>query len=123
MILDDFRNFIVQNEIATEEIIKYDYDSSKGEDVLLLTLYDTVPCDLALRSSVSIVFKFNDLRQVREDCFVLYSLLFPQDYFQKAIKINGKIMHLKLNKGPLYSGLDQSKRHNYMLDITVTYER
>ena len=41
----------------------------------------------------------------------------------KSIKINGKTMHLKLNKGPLYSGLDQSKRHNYVLDITVVYER
>ena len=123
MILDDFKNFIVQNEIATEKIIKYDFDSSSGDDVLLLTLYDTVPCDLALRSSISFVFKFNDLRQVREDCFILYTLLFPQDSFQKAIKINGKTMHLKLNKGPLYSGIDQSKRHIYVLDITVTYER
>lgn len=123
MILDDLRSFIVQNEIATEDIIKYDFDSSDGDDVLLLTLYDNMPCDLALRSSVSVVFKFHDLRQVREDCFILYSLLFPEDGFQKAIKINGKTMHLKLNKGPLYSGFDQSKRHNYVLDITITYER
>ena len=123
MILDDLKNFIVQNEIAPEEMIKYDYDSSIGDDVLLLTLYDTVPCDLALRSSVKVVFKFKDLRHVREDCFILYSLFFPEDCFQKAITINGKTMHLKLNQGPLYSGLDQSKRHNYLLDITVTYER
>jgi len=123
MILDDLREFVVQNEITPEDIIKYDYDSSSGKDVLLLTLYDNVPCDLAMRSSVRILFKFQDLRQVREDCFILYSLLFPEDGFQKSIKINGKTMHLKLNQGPLYSGLDQSERHNYLLDITITYER
>ena len=32
MILDDIKSFIVQNALADESVIKYDYDSAKGED-------------------------------------------------------------------------------------------
>ena len=123
MILDDFRNFITQNAIVDENVIKYDYDSSKGEDVCVLTLYDSIPCDLAMRSGIRISIKFNDLTLSRGKCFDLYNLLFPKDNFQKAVVINNKTMHLKLNKGPYYTGKDQSKRHCYVLDITVTYNR
>lgn len=123
MILDDLKNFIVTNNIAEEDSIKYDYDSSKGEDVCVMTLYDSVPCDLAMRSGIRFSIKFSDLSLSRGKCFDLYNLLFPKDNFQKAIVINGKTMHLKLNKGPYYTGKDQSKRHGYVLDITVTYNR
>ena len=30
MILDDIKSFIVQNALADESVIKYDYDSAKG---------------------------------------------------------------------------------------------
>lgn len=123
MILDDIKNFIVQNSLADEALIKYDYDSSKGSDVILLNLYNTLPCDLARRSGVKIVMKFADLKLVRDTCFKLHDLLFPEDCFQKAILINGKTMHVTLNSGPYYLEKDASKRHGYMLDITVTYNR
>ena len=82
MILDDIKNFIVQNSLADEALIKYDYDSSKGNDVILLNLYNTLPCDLARRSGVKIVMKFADLKLVRDTCFQLHDLLFPADCFQ-----------------------------------------
>lgn len=123
MILDDFKAFIVENSLADEAVIKYDYDSSKGENALLLTLYDSAPCDLAMRSGIRITAKFADLTVSRNTCFALHDLLFPEENFQKAIVINGRIMHLKLNKGPYYSDNDPSKRHGYVLDITVTYNR
>ena len=91
--------------------------------MILLHLYDSAPCNLARRSSVRITVKFNDLTEARETCFGIHDLLFPEDLFQKSVKINGKVMHIKLNKGPFYQGKDQSKRHNYILDITVTYNR
>lgn len=123
MILDDFKSFIVQNSLADEEVIKFDYDSGKGQNLLLLTLYDNVPCDLAMRSGIRITVKFADLKLSRDTCFALYNLLFPEDNFQKAVVINGKTMHLKLNKGPCFSDKDPSKRHGYVLDFTVTYNR
>ena len=123
MILDDLKNFIVTNLGTEEEIIKYDYDSSKGDDVIVLQLYNNTPCDLALRSGIKITIKYSDLKLSRDTCFALYNLLFPEDHFQKAIIINGKVMHAKLNNGPYYIQKDQSKRHGYVLDITVTYNR
>ena len=113
MILDDIKSFIVQNALADESVIKYDYDSAKGEDLLLLTLCDNIPCDLAMRSRIRITVKFSDLKL----------LLFPEDNFQKAIVVNGKTMHIKLNQGPYFADKDPSKRHGYVLDITVTYNR
>ena len=123
MILDDLKNFIVQNNIAEETDIKFDFDSAQGEKAVLLHLYDNTPCDLARRSDIRISIKYNDLEEARNTCFDLHDLLFPEDSFQKSIKINNKIMHSKLNKGPFYQGLDKSKRHNYILDITLTYNR
>lgn len=123
MILDDIKNFLVQNNLVQEECIKFDYDSSKGDDTVLLNLYDNAPCDLARRSAVRITLKFSDLKLARDTCFAMHDLLFPEELFQKSILINGKTMHARLNKGPLYQGLDPSKRHNYVLDITVTYNR
>lgn len=123
MILDDLKNFIIQNSLAMGKEIKYDYDASKGDEMILLHLYDSTPCNLARRSSVRITVKFNDLTEARETCFELHDLLFPEELFQKAVKINGKTMHVKLNRGPYYQGKDQSKRHNYILDITITYNR
>ena len=123
MILVDIKSFIVQNALADESVIKYDYDSAKGEDLLLLTLCDNIPCDLAMRSRIRITVKFSDLKLTRDTCFALYNLLFPEDNFQKAIVVNGKTMHIKLNQGPYFADKDPSKRHGYVLDITVTYNR
>lgn len=123
MILDDLKNFIIQNNLAQNGCIKYDYDSTNGGNTILLNLYDNSPCDLARRSDIRIILKFSDLETARNTCFSLHDLLFPVDSFQKSIKINNKIMHAKLNRGPFYSGLDKSKRHNYIIDITLTYNR
>lgn len=123
MILDDIKNFIVQNNLAQEDCIKYDYDSSKGDNAILLHLYDNVPCDLARRSSIKLTIKFIDLKLARDSAFAIHDCLFPEEHFQKSILINGKTMHARLNKGPLYQGMDSSKRHNYVLDITLTYNR
>lgn len=123
MILDDLKNFIVQNSIADEALIKYDYDSSKGDDVILLNLYNSVPCDLARRSGIKITIKLSDLELARDTCFALHDLLFPVDAFQKAILINGKTMHARLNSGPYYLEKDSSKRHCYVLDIVLVYNR
>ena len=123
MILDDLKNFIIQNTQASLDAIKYDYDCTKGQDVILLTLYDSLPCDMARRSSVRISIKFSDLKLARDTCFTLHDLLFPEDGFQKSTTINNKIMHIKLNKGPFYAQKDRSKRHIYILDITLTHNR
>lgn len=123
MILDDIKEFIVQNVFAQEETIKFDYDSTKGEDAILLNLYDSYPSDLARRSAVKIIIKYSDLKLCRDTCFAIHDLLFVEDGYQKAVKINGKIMHAKLNKGPYYLQKDTSNRHNYVLDITVTHNR
>lgn len=123
MILDDLKNFITQNTLADADCIKYDYDSSKGQDTILLALYDSLPCDLARRSSIRISVKFSDLKLARDTCFALHDLLFPEDGFQKSVQINGKTMHAKLNKGPFYSQKDPSRRHIYVLDITLTHKR
>jgi hypothetical protein len=123
MILDDFKNLLVQNNLATGEEVKYDFDSTAGENIVLIHLYNHLPCDLAMRSSLKITVKNTDLNLSRDLCFAIYNLLFPEDGFQKAVLINTKIMHTKLNKGPLYLEKDSSKRHNYVLDITVTYNR
>ena len=123
MILDDIKSFLLERNIIQEEYVKFDYDSSKGEETVLLHLYDNVPCDLARRSSIKITIKFGDLKLARDTAFALHDLFFPEDSFQKSIKINEKTMHAKLNKGPFYQGKDQSKRHNYVLDITLTYNR
>ena len=123
MILDDLKKFIIEKLNVDEESIKYDYDSSKGNDAVILQLYNNAPCDLALRSGIKITIKYRDLKLARDTCFALYNLLFPEDHFQKSIVINGKTMHAKLNNGPYYAQKDQSKRHNYVLDITVTYKR
>lgn len=123
MILDDINVFIIKNLAISQESIKFDFDSSEGQDVVLLTLYDTVPCDLSMRSNIKITFKFAQLQVARNLCFALYNLLFPQESFQKAIVINGKTMHVKLNQGPFYEGNDVSHRHEYILDISVIYNR
>ena len=123
MILDDIKNFILKHNLINNELIKYDYDSARGEDAVVIQLYNNTPCDLARRSEIKISFKLKDLETARNKCFELHDLLFPADSFQKSIKINEKIMHAKLNRGPLYQGKDASKRHNYILDITLTYNR
>ena len=123
MILDDLKQHIIDNNLLQEELIKYDYDSGEGKDVILLHLYDNVPCDLARRSNIKVVIKSNNLEKARNKCFNLHDILFPNDNFQKSITINKKIMHAKLIQGPLYNGIDKSKRHNYLLDISLTYNR
>ncbi len=124
MILDDIKSFIEEKALISQDIeIKYDYDTAKGGDTLLLTLYDNVPCDLAMRSGIRIAVKLNDLKLSRDTCFALHNAFFPEENFQKAIVINNKTMHAKLNQGPYYLEKDQSKRHIYILDITLTYKR
>ncbi len=123
MILDDIKIFLVQNSLATDDEVKFDFDSTSGENTILLNLYNSLPCDLARRSSINIKVKNSDLKLSRDTCFVLHDLLFPEDGFQKSVLINGKRMHVLLNKGPLYLEKDTSKRHVYVLDITVTHNR
>lgn len=123
MILDDVKNFLVQNSLVQEDCIKFDYDAANGDNTALLHLYDSMPCDLARRSGIKITLKFSDLKLARDTAFAIHDLLFPEELFQKSVSINGKIMHVKLNKGPFYQGKDSSKRHNYVLDITLTYNR
>lgn len=123
MILDDIKSFITQNGIINTDCIKYDYDCLHGEDVCILNLYDNSPSDLALCSGIKLIAKFKDLNTARQTSFALYNLFFPKDNFQKAITINGKIMHAKLNKGPCFLEKDQSKRYIYLLDITVIHNR
>ena len=123
MILDDLKIFLVENNIVESEYIKFDYDSSNGNENILINIQNNIPCDLAMRSHLRISVKFKDLEFARSTAFSIYNLLFPTDNFQKAIKINNKIMHGKLNKGPYYSGKDKSQRHIYLLDITLTYNR
>lgn len=123
MILDDLKQLIIDNNLVQEELIKYDYDSAEGNDVILLYLYDNIPCDLARRSKIKILIKLKDLEKARTKCFKLHDILFPNDNFQKSIMINKKTMHAKLNQGPVYDGLDKSERHNYSLDISLTYNR
>lgn len=123
MILDDFKEFVVRNSLVDEKLVKFDYDFSDGDNAFLITLYEHLPCDLAMRCGIRFTIKFLDLNTSRNTCFALHDLLFPEENFQKSIIINGKTMHLKLNKGPYYSDKDPSKRHVYVLDITVTYNR
>ena len=63
MILDDLKAFITQNNLAQENSVKYDYDSANGENIILLNLYDSSPCDLARRSDIRITLKFSDLEK------------------------------------------------------------
>lgn len=123
MILDDIKNFLVENDIIQNNKVKYDFDSSNGDEILLLQLYDNRPCDNARRSGIKLIHKFFDLEHARQTAFVVHDLFFPEDGFQKSLNVNGKIMHAKLNNGPCYQGKDASKRHNYILDITLTYNR
>lgn len=123
MILDDIKSFIAASGLAQGVPINFDYDSTSGEDTILLKLYNASGTDLGRRSSVETTIKFSDLKLTRDTCFALHDLFFPEDTFQKAITVNGKTMHAKLNKGPAYLQKDSSNRHNYVLDITFTHNR
>lgn len=123
MILDDLKSLIVNNNIAKEEKIKFDFDSNTGEDVIILKLYNHNPCDLARKASINIAVKYNSLEDARNTCFAIHDILFPEDNFQKALPINGKLVHIILNSGPSYQEKDLSQRHAYQLDVTVIYNR
>ena len=66
MILDDLKNFIIQNSLAKGKEIKYDYDASKGDEMILLHLYDSAPCNLARRSGVRITVKTGIILHIRQ---------------------------------------------------------
>lgn len=122
MILDDLKAFICDAGIVDESAVKYDYDSTSGENVVVLWLNGSEPCDLARYSTVQVTVKNLDLDVSRLVCEEIFKLIYPDEIFQKAVKINDKIMHVRALKSPYYLQKDTSGRHCYVFNIALIYE-
>lgn len=121
MILDDLKAFISGAGIVDEDAIKYDYDSTNGENVVVLWLNGSEPCDLARYSTVQVTVKNSDLDVSRLVCEEIFRLLYPDEIFQKSMRINEKIMHIRALKTPYYLEKDTSGRHCYVFNIAAIY--
>lgn len=121
MILEDLKAFIVGKGIVEEDSVKFDYDSSEGKNVTVLWNNGSLPCDLARRSTIQVMVKNTDLDVSRLVCEEIFKAFCPEEQFQKAANINGKIMHIKSVKEPYYLEKDTSGRHCYVSNIAVTY--
>lgn len=122
MILDDLKAFIAKKGIVEEDAIKFDYDSSNGDSVIVLWNNGSLPCDLARRSTIQITVKNPDLEASRLVCEALFKEFCPNERFQKSALINEKVMHLKALKEPYYLEKDASSRHCYVFNLLVTYD-
>lgn len=122
MILDDLKAFIVENDAFDAELIKFDYDSSMDSKVLVLSVKDSIPSDLARRNDIQVIVKNSDMAQSREDCLDIFELFCPEDLYQKASFINGKIMHIKALKEPFFIEKETGGRYCYGFNILVTYD-
>jgi hypothetical protein len=122
MILDDLKAFLVANNLATSTEIKFDFDSSTANGVVLWQ-YDGIVTDLGSRPAIQIAVKDTAMVTARTKIQAIYDALYPKDQFQKVIEINGKNMHITPRQEPFFNEKDASNRYIYIFNIIVNLDR
>lgn len=122
MILDDLKAFLVANNLATSTEIKFDFDGSTTNGVVLWN-YGSIPTDLGSRPTIQIAVKDTVMDTARTKARAIYDALYPKDQFQKGILINNKLMHITPRQEPFFNEQDASKRFVYIFNIIVNLDR
>lgn len=111
------------NNNGIELPIYFNFSSEKNENCIILWQYDGTPNMVARNAKVQITVKHSKMEQTEQLANSIYAILYPIGQYNKAIEINGKQMHIKPLQEPFYNEKDENKRHCYVFNINIDYDR
>lgn len=120
-LLQDISAHLKTNGVSVP--INFNFSKEKNENCIVLWQYDGTPNALARNSKVQITVKNTNMQLAEKMADSIYSILYPMEQFQKAIEINGKLMHIYPIQEPFYNEQDQNNRHCYVFNINIDYDR
>lgn len=120
-LLDDLKAHLNKNGIKLP--INFNFSSEKNENCVVLWQYDGTPNMVARNAKIQITVKHSDMQKAQKLSDMIYDILYPINQYKKAIDINGKLMHIQPLQEPFYNEKDDNKRHYYVFNINVDYNR
>lgn len=120
-LLEDLKEFFIKNGI--ELPLNFNFSSEKNENCIILWQYDGTPNMLGRNARVQVTVKHYNMRVAEDLAVSIYDMIYPKDQYVKAIDVNGKTMHIRPLQEPFYNERDSNKRHCYVFNINIDYDR
>lgn len=120
-LLEDLKEHLNNNDIKLP--INFNFSSEKNENCIVLWQYDGTPNMLANNARVQITVKHSNMRTAEDLAVSIFDMLYPKGQYVKVIYINGKAMHIRPLQEPFYNERDGNKRHCYVFNINIDYDR
>lgn len=123
-ILNDLKNFLVDNQIIPNEDIDFNFDDSVSDkNKLILMCKGGEFSDVARKTTVSVIVK-NQLMQNAETIINnVFDKFCPPKQYEKPLSINGKLMLVKAVQPPVYKEKEKNGRHVFTFDLKIIHKR
>lgn len=123
-ILNDLKNFLVLQNIVSENDIAFNFDDSmQSVNKLILLCKGGEYSDIAQKTTVSVIVK-NQLMQSAETTINnAFDKLCPPKQYEKPLSVNAKLMLIKPVQPPHYKEKEKNGRHVFAFDINIIHKR
>lgn len=123
-ILNDLKSFIVQNNLAKNEDIAFNFDDflSDSNKIVLLCKGGEFS-DIAKKTKVSIIVKNILMKDAELISNNLFDSFCPPKQYEKPVSINNKLMLVKAVNSPSYKEKEKNGRHVFHFDLNIIHKR
>lgn len=122
-ILNDLKNFLVSNNVASEQEIVFNFDDSiKNTNVLILKCNGGEFSDIARKTTISIIAKNHLMQNAEEIANNAFLKFCPPKQYEKPILVNKKLMLIKALQPPHYKEKEKNGRHVFTFDLKIIHK-
>lgn len=123
-VLNDLKNFFIENNIASDEDIDFNFDDSiSDKNKLILMCKGGEFSDVARKTTVSVIVKNHLMKNAETIINNAFDIICPPKQYEKPLSVNGKLMLIKAVQPPLYKEKEKNGRHVFTFDLKIIHKR
>ncbi len=122
-ILNDLKNFLVEKNFPSDDIVFNFDDFHSGMNKIILLCKGGEFSDIARKTTVSVIVKNQSMSKSESISNELFDDFCPPKQYEKPLLINGKLMLVKAAQPPLYKEREKNGRHVFMFDLNIVHKR
>lgn len=123
-ILNDLKNFLVDENVISSEKVAFNFDDYKfGDEKLILLCKGGEFSDIARKTTVSVIAKNKAMNEAELLINKVFDTFCPQKQYQKPVYVNGKLMLFTPLQPPFYKEKEKDGRHVFLFDLKIVQKK
>lgn len=123
-ILNDLKNFLIDEKIISSEKIAFNFDDYKfGDEKLVLLCKGGEFSDIARKTTVSVIAKNKAMKEAELLINKVFDTFCPPKQYQKPVSVNGKLMLFIPLQPPFYKEKEKDGRHVFLFDLKIVQKK